>query len=108
MQVTGSNSHCAHLYCEDGPNPTPPGPSHCDRNQVPCANGVCIPADYMCDGDYDCTDRSDEANCGKSQFIVLYYLCTRLISTIHLNYSNSLHDPTFHHHHFRLKSIFSL
>ena len=28
-------------------------------------NGACIPRDYVCDGDYDCVDRTDETNCGK-------------------------------------------
>ena len=51
----------------DGPTMTTPSPGHCQRGEVPCDNGVCIPLDYLCDGDYDCTDRSDEANCG--QFI---------------------------------------
>jgi len=50
----------------DGPTMTPPSPGHCQRGEVPCNNGVCIPLDYLCDGDYDCTDRSDEANCGQS------------------------------------------
>jgi len=50
----------------DGPTMTPPSPGHCQRGEVPCDNGVCIPLDYLCDGDYDCTDRSDEANCGQS------------------------------------------
>jgi len=49
----------------DGPTMTPPSPGHCQRGEVPCDNGVCIPLDYLCDGDYDCTDRSDEANCGQ-------------------------------------------
>jgi len=52
------------MYVIDGPTMTPPSPGHCQRGEVPCDNGVCIPLDYLCDGDYDCTDRSDEANCG--------------------------------------------
>ena len=55
----------------DGPTMTPPSPGHCQRGEVPCDNGVCIPLDYLCDGDYDCTDRSDEANCGQL-FITLH------------------------------------
>ena len=40
-------------------------PGHCGRDQATCQNQDCIPRDYVCDGDYDCTDRSDELNCSK-------------------------------------------
>lgn len=53
-------------FAADGPTRSPPAPGHCDANQASCANGVCIPRDYLCDGDFDCTDRSDEADCGNS------------------------------------------
>lgn len=32
-----------------------------------CQNGECIPRAYVCDGDYDCTDRSDEFNCAQTR-----------------------------------------
>ncbi|XP_054159296.1 basement membrane-specific heparan sulfate proteoglycan core protein-like isoform X2 [Oppia nitens] len=38
-------------------------PEFCTRNEVTCQSGECIPREYVCDGDYDCTDRSDELNC---------------------------------------------
>lgn len=28
-----------------------------------CANGECIPRSFVCDGQLDCEDQSDEANC---------------------------------------------
>ncbi|GIY39199.1 basement membrane proteoglycan [Caerostris extrusa] len=31
--------------------------------EATCQNGECIPRAYACDGDFDCTDRSDEQNC---------------------------------------------
>lgn len=40
-------------------------PSNCNKDQAVCKNGECIAREYVCDGDYDCTDASDEQECGK-------------------------------------------
>ena len=36
----------------------------CNQNEFECDNGGCINKDYRCDGDNDCSDRSDERGCG--------------------------------------------
>ncbi|XP_059511622.1 basement membrane-specific heparan sulfate proteoglycan core protein isoform X10 [Stegostoma tigrinum] len=36
----------------------------CSIDQAVCQNGQCIPRDYLCDGERDCTDGSDELDCG--------------------------------------------
>ncbi|ELU12610.1 hypothetical protein CAPTEDRAFT_90300, partial [Capitella teleta] len=46
-----------------GPTLPPVGGGPCGRDQFSCDSGQCVPHDYQCDGDFDCTDRSDEANC---------------------------------------------
>lgn len=44
--------------------PSPPGP--CRVDQATCQSGECIPRDYICDGERDCSDGSDEFRCGGS------------------------------------------
>ncbi|XP_026099660.1 basement membrane-specific heparan sulfate proteoglycan core protein isoform X24 [Carassius auratus] len=44
----------------------PPGPGPCRADQATCQNGQCISRDYVCDGETDCTDGSDEFNCGRT------------------------------------------
>ena len=37
----------------------------CNRDEWKCSNGECIPAEWRCDNvRYDCSDNSDEENCG--------------------------------------------
>jgi len=36
----------------------------CDSDQFECPSGWCIPDSWICDGDNDCGDMSDEQNCG--------------------------------------------
>ncbi|CAL1298846.1 unnamed protein product [Larinioides sclopetarius] len=49
-------------YVPPTSRPTRP-PGACSRTEATCQNGECIPRAYACDGDFDCTDRSDEQNC---------------------------------------------
>uniref|UniRef100_G3SPQ7 Basement membrane-specific heparan sulfate proteoglycan core protein n=1 Tax=Loxodonta africana TaxID=9785 RepID=G3SPQ7_LOXAF len=48
------------------PQPLPdegtPGP--CGSHEAACHSGHCIPKDYLCDGQEDCKDGSDELDCG--------------------------------------------
>ncbi|KAG7271027.1 hypothetical protein CRUP_015235 [Coryphaenoides rupestris] len=40
----------------------------CRVDQAKCQSGECIPRDYLCDGEMDCTDGSDEFRCECAQF----------------------------------------
>lgn len=46
--------------------------SNCNKDQAVCRNGECISRKYVCDGDYDCMDTSDEQDCSKdTSFLTL-------------------------------------
>uniref|UniRef100_A0AAR2M2N8 Heparan sulfate proteoglycan 2 n=1 Tax=Pygocentrus nattereri TaxID=42514 RepID=A0AAR2M2N8_PYGNA len=42
----------------------PPGPVPCRADQAMCQSGECISREYLCDGERDCRDGSDELKCG--------------------------------------------
>uniref|UniRef100_A0AAR2JID5 Heparan sulfate proteoglycan 2 n=1 Tax=Pygocentrus nattereri TaxID=42514 RepID=A0AAR2JID5_PYGNA len=63
------------LPATDSPAPTttpvvtvevkpPPGPVPCRADQAMCQSGECISREYLCDGERDCRDGSDELKCG--------------------------------------------
>ncbi|KAH8384977.1 hypothetical protein KR093_003920, partial [Drosophila rubida] len=54
---------------------TTPGSTHtrCNADQFQCRNGGCILQAKMCDGRSDCTDNSDELDCGK---MLTYKFCS--------------------------------
>ena len=55
-----------HTLCVSvGPTEGPIIPGRCGRDEATCQNGQCVPRDYLCDGDFDCSDRSDEADCSE-------------------------------------------
>lgn len=45
------------------PAPRPDRP--CGPHETTCHSGHCIPKDYVCDGQEDCKDGSDELDCGE-------------------------------------------
>ena len=45
----------------------------CAQGQFRCSDGVCIDERRKCDGARDCTDGSDELNCGKQHRLPSLY-----------------------------------
>uniref|UniRef100_A0A8D0XVN8 Basement membrane-specific heparan sulfate proteoglycan core protein n=1 Tax=Sus scrofa TaxID=9823 RepID=A0A8D0XVN8_PIG len=44
--------------------PSPDKAAPCGPHEATCRSGHCIPKDYVCDGQEDCRDGSDELDCG--------------------------------------------
>lgn len=42
-------------------------PAACGPQEATCHSGHCIPKDYLCDGQEDCKDGSDELDCGEDR-----------------------------------------
>lgn len=45
----------------------------CEIDQATCRNGECIPRSGLCDGRTDCSDGSDESNCGGNFFLLIFF-----------------------------------
>ncbi|XP_048238836.1 basement membrane-specific heparan sulfate proteoglycan core protein-like isoform X2 [Haliotis rufescens] len=63
--TSGSYTSTARLQVDfiGPPTQRPDISGACGVDEATCASGECIPRDYLCDGENDCTDKSDETNC---------------------------------------------
>lgn len=52
----------------------------CHINEFRCTEGKCIPQSKKCDNNRDCSDGSDEHDCGKDLIIIFYSKTSFLIN----------------------------
>ena len=67
----------------------------CPEDREKCTSGHCFPTEYKCDGDRDCDDASDEANCptrfpGGRYCAEDKFQCDNNVSNNHTMYSLTL------------------
>lgn len=58
----------------------------CSDEEFTCNNNKCITKRWVCDGDNDCGDNSDELNCGKVAVFsppVKHFFITQSLMLIH-------------------------
>ncbi len=62
------------------------GSATCDPSRFQCASGACVSAHWVCDGDNDCKDNSDEVNCPARNCSAQQFQCLLTRECIPINY----------------------
>ncbi|CAB3366798.1 Hypothetical predicted protein [Cloeon dipterum] len=77
LELSGSQCYCP-MKLKPLQNGTCPAVKYkCPVDYFRCRNGNCVPKLWRCDGDNDCSDNSDEDNCGLSTCQVNHFQCKK-------------------------------
>lgn len=63
----------------------------CSEIKYHCSSGSCIlKKNAKCDGDHDCADQSDEADCGEPHMYLVNILVFTLNTTVHITITTTV------------------